>query len=70
MMTDQQPPHQDTPSHLDVPGRPPQPADPKAFAKARRNRNIAIALGLVAFIVLVYMVTVMRMGGYVAQRPF
>ncbi|NBB15964.1 hypothetical protein GVN21_11415 [Caulobacter sp. SLTY] len=58
-----------TPPHLDVPGRPPPPADPVAFAKARRNRNIAIALGLVGFIVLVYLVTVMRMGGHIAERP-
>ena len=61
-MTDQPPPPE-------MPPRPPPPADPKAFAKARRNRNIAIALGLVGFIVLVYLVTVLRMGGYVAQRP-
>jgi hypothetical protein len=67
-MTDQPPPAE-TPPHLDVPGRPQPPADPKAFAKARRNRNIAIALGLVGFIVLVYLVTVLRMGGHVAERP-
>ncbi|HRD47475.1 MAG TPA: hypothetical protein PLF78_13445 [Caulobacter sp.] len=39
------------------------------MAKARRGRNIALALGLVAFIVLVYGVTLIRMGGYVASRP-
>jgi len=44
--------------------------DPVAAAKARRGRNIAIALGLVAFIVIVYGVTLIRMGGYVASRPF
>lgn len=44
--------------------------DPDAAAKARRGRNIAIALGLVAFIVIVYGVTLIRMGGYVASRPF
>ncbi len=48
----------------------PRPADPVALAKARRGRNLAIALGLVAFIVIVYAVTLIRMGGYVAQRPF
>lgn len=42
----------------------------EAAAKARRGRNIAIALGLVAFVVLVYVVTVVRMGASVANRPF
>ncbi len=41
-----------------------------AAAKARRGRNVAIALGLVAFVILVYVVTVVRMGGSVANRPF
>jgi hypothetical protein len=40
------------------------------FAKARRGRNIAIALGLIAFVVLVFVVTVVRLGGSVANRPF
>ena len=39
-------------------------------AKARRGRNLAIALGLVAFVILVYLVTVVRMGASVADRPF
>ncbi|MBL8770404.1 MAG: hypothetical protein JNK30_03405 [Phenylobacterium sp.] len=39
------------------------------FAKARRGRNIAIAIGLVVFIVLVYVVTVVRMGANVIDRP-
>lgn len=42
--------------------------DPAA-AKARRARNIAIALGLIAFVVLVYVVTIIRMGGNVLERP-
>ena len=41
-----------------------------AAAKARKGRNIAIALGLVAFVILVYVVTLIRMGGSVAERPF
>jgi len=53
----------------DTPPAPPPPTDPAAIAKARRGRNIALALGLVAFIVLVYGVTLIRMGGYVASRP-
>lgn len=53
------------------PETPPKPPlDPAAAEKARRGRNIAIALGLVAFIVIVYAVTLIRMGGYVAERPF
>ena len=31
--------------------------------KQRKRRNIAIALGVVAFIVLVYVVTILRIGG-------
>ncbi len=38
-------------------------------AKARSRRNIAIALSLVAFVILVFIVTVTRMGGEVASRP-
>ena len=40
------------------------------FAKARRGRNIAIAVGLVAFVVIVYMVSIVRMGGSVLERSF
>lgn len=52
------------------PPPPVAPRDPVAEAKARSRRNIALALGLVAFIAVVYAVTVLRMGGYVASRPF
>ncbi|MDP1739051.1 MAG: hypothetical protein Q8L23_16610 [Caulobacter sp.] len=38
--------------------------DPDAFRKARSGRNIALGLGLVAFVVIVFAVTVIRMGGY------
>jgi hypothetical protein len=40
------------------------------FAKARRGRNIALAIGLVAFVIIVFVVTVVRLGGSVANRPF
>ena len=40
-----------------------------AAARARRGRTIAIAVGLVGFVVLVYLVTVFRMGGNVINRP-
>jgi hypothetical protein len=46
------------------------PEERAVFEKARRGRNLAIALGLVAFIVLVYAVTLIRMGGNVVDRPF
>ena len=39
-------------------------------AKARRGRNIALALGLALFVILVFVVTVVRLGGNVAHRPF
>lgn len=38
--------------------------------KKRKQRNLAIALGLVAFIVLVFLVTIFRIGGDIAARPF
>ncbi len=41
--------------------------DPAA-AQARRGRNLAIALGLVAFVIIVYVVTVVRMGANVIDR--
>lgn len=51
------------------PSAPPAPVDQAALDKARRGRNIALALGLVVFVILVYGVTLVRMGGYVASRP-
>ena len=39
-------------------------------AKARRRRNIAMALGLMAFVILIFVVTIARLGGNVAQRAF
>jgi hypothetical protein len=38
-------------------------------AKQRRLRSIAIAVALVAFVILVFLVTVTRMGGQVANAP-
>lgn len=37
-------------------------------AKARRGRNIVIAVGLVLFVILVYVVTVIKMGANVLER--
>jgi len=33
-------------------------------AKARRGRNIAIAVALVAFVVLVFFITIVKMGAH------
>jgi hypothetical protein len=40
----------------------------ETFARARRGRNIAIAVGLVLFVALVYVVTVIKMGANVLDR--
>jgi hypothetical protein len=39
-------------------------------AKARRRRSIAIALALGAFVILVFAVTLARMGGHAAVQPY
>jgi hypothetical protein len=48
-----------------------QPADNQATRdaakKARDGRNIALGLGLVAFVVLVFIVTLVRLGANVAH---
>ena len=38
--------------------------------RARRGRNIAIAVGLALFVILVFVVTLVRLGANVANRPF
>jgi hypothetical protein len=38
-------------------------------AKQRRLRSIAIAAALVGFVILVFLVTITRMGGHVANAP-
>jgi hypothetical protein len=52
-----------------APQKPLSPAEREAAKAAQRKRNIAIALGLVGFIILVYVVTVLKMGGAIANRP-
>ncbi|HEV2533692.1 hypothetical protein [Phenylobacterium sp.] len=42
----------------------------KADFKARRGRNIALALGLVLFVILVFVVTIVRLGSNVANHSF
>ena len=34
-------------------------------AKARRRRSMVLGLGLVAFVILVFIVTIVRLGGHV-----
>ena len=42
--------------------------DVEAFRKARAGRNIALGLGLVAFVIIVFVVTVIRMGANAAPH--
>ncbi len=60
---------QPNPPSFPAPQKPLTPAERDAARAAQRKRNIAIALGLVGFIILVYVVTVLKMGGAVANRP-
>ena len=41
----------------------------EAQQKARRSRNIAIAMALAAFVVLVYVVSIVKLGSAVLSRP-
>ncbi len=45
-------------------GRPSTPAD-----KARRRRSLAIAMGLVAFVALVFVVTMVRLAQNASKGP-
>jgi t-SNARE complex subunit (syntaxin) len=49
-------------------------SDPKheseAFRKARNGRNIALFIGLMAFVIIVFIVTITRIGGNVASHGF
>ncbi len=42
----------------------------KEEQKKLGQRNLAIALGLGAFIIVVFLVTILRLGGSVAERSF
>jgi hypothetical protein len=59
----------DAPNNLDQPIQFRTTPETVEQAKARRNRNIALAIGLVAFVVLVFVVTIVKLGGNVANRP-
>ncbi|MDZ7628879.1 MAG: hypothetical protein U5J99_10805 [Parvularculaceae bacterium] len=47
----------------------PDPQLPPDARKNRGRRNLAIALGLAAFILTVYAVTILRIGGNILERP-
>ena len=38
--------------------------------KKRKQRNLAIGLMIAAFVVIVYVVTILKIGGNVLNRPF
>ena len=38
--------------------------------RQRNRRNLSIAIGLGAFVVIVFAVTIIRLGGAVAERSF
>jgi hypothetical protein len=42
----------------------------EAGARARKFRSIAMAVGLLIFVVLIFVVTLVRIGANVASRPF
>lgn len=41
----------------------------QAQKKARRNRSVALAVALVAFVVVMYIVTIVKMGPAILDRP-
>ena len=42
----------------------------EAFRKARNGRNIAMFVGLLAFVIIVFVVTIAHLGGNVASNNF
>jgi hypothetical protein len=53
----------------DDPQRPPGVKLTEQQSRARRARSIAIALALGAFVVVIFLVTIVRLGGNVLTRP-
>lgn len=41
----------------------------EAQKKARRSRSVALAVALVAFVVIMYIVTIVKMGPDILNRP-
>lgn len=48
--------------------RPKTSKDVDPAVKARNGRNIALGLGLVAFVILVFVITVVKLGGNVGPH--
>ena len=42
----------------------------EAFRKARNGRNIALLIGLLAFVALVFVITIAKLGANVASNGF
>jgi hypothetical protein len=42
---------------------PDRDAERRAFERRRRQRNVALLLALAAFVILIYVVTLVRLGG-------
>jgi len=38
--------------------------------KKRQQRNIVLALSIVGFVLIVFLVTILRLGGSIAEQPF
>ena len=38
--------------------------------KKRQQRNIVLALSIIGFVVIVFLVTILRLGGSIAERSF
>lgn len=43
---------------------------PPEQASARKRRNVVIALGLIGFVALVFVITLVRLQGHVVERSF
>ncbi len=41
----------------------------EAQKKARRSRSLAIALALAAFVIIMYVITIVKMGPEILNRP-
>lgn len=48
----------------------PEPSRHPDQARSRGQRNLVLALSLAAFIIIVYLVTILRIGGSLANRTF
>ena len=46
------------------------PTDSPEAAKARRRRSIAIAIALLAFVAMVFVVTLVRVANHVPTSPY